>query len=284
MLKIPPEPKPRTVGRQLKEQTVKVKYKNISKFETDNWTKSNHLVLAYGVWDDNSKIFLIADRELSIIEPYDKNLEIVDNDLTVYENYPKLNYGKEFYVHKEFLSFVKQFENYHEFKFESLWIKCKLYRFYENNKFELSKSYKETVLSEHYKLGVIEGFLSFANHFINEMNQGSSYRNHFYFKTTNNIDKIIPEKFKDDQHYKFEKIDLNNYELELLGFISEKLYYNEFKERKRDKNLIRDFFEKIDCLFFSKPLGLYRINTFYDDMFVIEYDEKFYYLNYDWTS
>jgi hypothetical protein len=131
---------------------------------------------------------------------------------------------------------------------------------------------------------VIEGFLSFANHFINKMNQGSSYRNHFYFNMANNIDKIIPERFKDDQHYKFEKLDLINYESNLIDFITEKLYCNEFKETERDKNLIRDFFEKIDCLFLSKPTGLYRIKTFYDDMFIIEYFGKYYYLNYDWTS
>jgi hypothetical protein len=79
---------------------VKVKHKNIFNSETDNWISKDHLVLAYGVWDDNTKIFLIADRELSIIEPFDKNLEIIDNDLTEYENYPKLNYGKEFNFQK----------------------------------------------------------------------------------------------------------------------------------------------------------------------------------------
>ncbi len=263
---------------------MKVKHKNRSNSETDNWISLDHLVLAYGVWDEKSKIFLIADRDLSIIEPFDKNLEIVDNDLTDYENTPQLNSGKEFYIHKEFLSFVQQFESYHDFKVESLWIKCKLHRFFENNKFEFSDDYQNTVLNETYKFGVIEGFLSFANHFINKMNQGSSYRNHFYFNKAYDIDKIIPERFKDGQHYKFEKLELNNYELELLDFISEKLYYNEFKESERDKNLIRDFFEKIDCLFLDNPTGIYRIKTFYDDMFVIEYDKKNYYLNYDWTS
>lgn len=263
---------------------MKVKFKNISNSETDNWILSDQLVLAYGIWDEKSKIFLIADRDLSIIEPFDKNLEIIDNDLTEYENYPQLNYSKEFYVHKDLLPFVKQFESYHNFKFESLWIKCKLHRFYKNKKFEFSDVYQNTVLNEIYKLGVIEGFLSFANHSINKMNQGSSYRNHFYFNKANDIDKIIPERFKDDQHYKFEKLELINYEVELLDFISDKLYYNEFKETERDKNLIRDFFEKIDCLFLTNPTRLYKIKTFYDDMFVIEYDKIIYYLNYDWTS
>lgn len=222
---------------------MKVKHKNISNTEIDNWTLIEHFVLAYGVWDDNTKIFLIADRELSIIEPLDKNLEIIDNDLTEYENCPNLNYGKEFYVHKEFLKFLKQFESYHNFKLESIWIKSKLHLFFENQKIQFPKSYQDTVLNENYKLGVIEGFLSFANYYINKMNQGSSYRNHFYFNKSNNVDKIIPERFKDDQHYKHEKLNINNYEIELLNFISEKLYYKDF-----------------------------------------EYDNKFYYLNFDWTS
>lgn len=263
---------------------MKVKHKNITNSETDDWISKDHLVLAYGVWDDKTKIFLIPDRELSVIEPFDKNLEIIDNDLTEYENYPKLNYGKEFYVHKEFLPYINHFESYHNFRFESIWIKSKLHRFFENQNFEYPKLYQETVLNERYKLGIIEGFLSFTNHFINKMNQGSSYRNHFYFNKSNNIETIIPERFKNDQHYKFEKINIINYQLELMDFISEKLYYNEFKETERDLNLIRDFFEKIDSLFLTQPTEIFRIKTFYDDMFVIKCTEKFYYLNYDWSS
>ena len=263
---------------------MKVKFKNISDTEADDFFESEHLVLAYSVLDDKTKRFLIADRELEIIEPYDKNLEITDPDLSEYNNYPKLNYDKEFYVHRNFLPFAKQFERYHDIKIDSIWIKSKLHNFYLEKEYKLTNHYVETVLNENYKLTLIKGFLTFANHYINKNNKGSSYRNHFHFEKTLNLSAIIPENLKDNQHYKFEQLEISKYENELMTFITEKLYYNEEKDMVKDKDLIRDFFELIDSIFIDSIEELYRIKTFYDDRFVIKYNQKFYFLNYDWTS
>ena len=124
---------------------MKVKFKNISVTGEDDFYKSEHLVLAYSVLDDKTKRFLIADRELEIIEPYDKNLEITDPDLSEYNNYPKLNYDQEFYVHRNFLPFAKQFESYNDFKTDSIWLKSKLHNFYLENEYKLTNYYIETV-------------------------------------------------------------------------------------------------------------------------------------------
>ena len=51
---------------------MKVKHKNISSSETDTWVSIDHLVLAYGVWDENSKIFLEHI-------PENKKLQIIKN-------------------------------------------------------------------------------------------------------------------------------------------------------------------------------------------------------------
>lgn len=263
---------------------MKVKFKNISATEEDDFFQSEHLVLAYGDYDDKSKIFLIADRELEIIEPYDKNLEITDTDLSEYINYPTLNYDKEFYVHRSFLMFAKQFERYHDIKTDSIWIKSKLHNFFLENEYKLTNDYIETVLNENYKLTLIKGFLIFANHFINKNNIGSSYRNNFHFGKTLNLSAIIPDNSKDSQHYKLEQLEISKYENALTSFITEKLYHNEEKDTVKDKYLIRDFFELIDSIFIDSIEELYKIKTFYDDMFVIKCNHKFYFLNYDWTS
>jgi len=57
-------------------------------------------------------------------------------------------------------------------------------------------------------------------------------------------------------------------------------------EKSGDENVLLclDLFELIDCIFMEQVGKAYRIRMFYDDMIVIEYLNKYYFLNYDWTS
>ena len=95
--------------------------------------KESYQVLAYGTFDEISKIFLIANDDLHIMN-FDQNaLEIIDEDLSEYIQKNELNYNKEFYIHRDLLDCISDFENYHQISIDNIWEKSKISNYFIKN-------------------------------------------------------------------------------------------------------------------------------------------------------
>lgn len=242
--------------------------------------KESYQVLAYGVFDDKSSVFLIANDDLHIIEPDKSVLEIIDNDLSEYVQKRELNYGKDFLVHKSLLDNIGGFNSYHQLKSYDIYERSKISNFFLKNNYTIPEVYRNTVLNADYKTNLIDGFLMFANHYINNKNN-SDYWDEIVFFEVESFDTIVDEKFKTDK--KIKQIEISAYKSLLRNFIGKYLFDQEENESKSVEICDR-LFKLIDSIFINSIDSVYIIETFYDEVFAIGYENKYYCLNKTWGS
>lgn len=240
--------------------------------------QESYQVLAYGAFDEISKFFLIANDNLHIMNFDQTALEIIDEDLSEYIQKNELNYNKEFYIHRDLLESVSDFENYHQILVDNIWERSKISNFFIKNNYLIPNSYKNTVLNLEYKQNLIEGYLIFANHYINIKNQIGDYWDELFFYVTESFETIV-----DDSDKKVEKLDLLDYKMYLQNFIRANLYDEEQNEVK-SIDMSKSLFKIIDSIFLNQIESIYIIETFYDNVFAIKYENKYYCLNKSWGS
>ena len=243
--------------------------------------KESYFVIVYGEYDQNSKIFIIANDDLELIEPSDEVVEIIDFDLTDYTGQETKYNLTKLLISNIFLKHSIKTKHYGDIKSADIWTRSKLSNFFVENNFLIPQSYKDKVLSVNYKLNLIEGFLMFAELYINNKNKSDSYSDSIYFYVSDSYDKIIEERFKDDM--KVDIIDLSKYESELYNFIS-KYLYDEKENEEKSIAICTQLFKLIDSIFINKISNIFHIDTFYDEVLVIEYENKFYCLSKTWVS
>lgn len=138
-------------------------------------------------------------------------------------------------------------------------------------------------IPETYALGEINGFLKFANRYINKSYFGTPYKNRFYFKKSKDLESIVPERFK-EENYRFEQLRPDDYEIVLRDFLTEKLTINDSNIEQLTKHLVQDLYELINNFLKGDIQNVYKIETFYDDIIVMEHRGEFYMLNCIWIS
>ena len=237
-------------------------------------------VLAHGEFNTNSKLFFIANDDLQIINVDEGVIEIIDDNDKDYCQMNELNHGKDFFVHNSFSKKLGSFKNHSELTNNDIWTRSKLSSFFNENNYKIPKGYKETVLNTKYKLNLIEGFLMFANVYLNNKNT-SDYQEGMYFYEVNTFEEIIERKFQADM--KITTLETNNYNDLLANFISKYLFEQKKGELKSIK-ICNQLFKLIDSIFIKDIENIYQIKTFYDLVFAVEYDSKFYCLNKTWSS
>src|SRR5690606_24036093 len=153
--------------------------------------KESYEVLAYGNFDENLKIFLIVNDYLDILNISPSVIEVIDEDLSEYIQKNELNYGKDFFVHKNLIKYISDFDSYHRLTFNNLWERSKISKYFIENNYLIPDKYKNTVLNTTYKRNLIEGYLMFANHYINIKNEEGTYWEELFFYVTESFDEIV---------------------------------------------------------------------------------------------
>ncbi len=260
---------------------MRVTYKLNDRKKSAKLELDSYQVLAYGIFDDKSSIFLIANDDLNIIEPDKSVLEIIDNDLTEYVQKRELNYGKDFFVHKKLLNYISNFDGYYQLKSNGIWERSKISFFFIDNNYPIPEGYRNTVLNAYYKLNLIKGFLMFANQYINNKNSVGSYWDELNFFEENTIDIVVDKKLETNK--KVKEFEVSEYILHLRNFINKHLYDHAENENK-SVEICDTLFKLIDSIFINPINSICIIETFYDEVFAIGYENKYYCLNKTWGS
>lgn len=211
---------------------------------------------------------------------------ITDDDLSDYILSPTFGYGyKEFYLLNGFSNIIKDhITSTVDLPDDNFWLKCKLSKLYEGNKLQLPYYIQNTVLNENYKIGLINGFIIFANHFINIptyiRSRDTNYNTWFEF----GISLYLNPDLGGIREFKIERVELSDYQKVLTLYIKEKLISGDEKSEDENNDLCRQLFELFDCLFIDQIQSVHTLKTFYDNKIVVGYHDKFYFLNHTWNS
>ncbi|PTX58386.1 hypothetical protein C8N46_11431 [Kordia periserrulae] len=255
---------------------MKIRYKHKEKAKNAKLEQENYQVLGYGDFSTESNIFLIANDELKILNFDQTSVEIIDDDLSEYVRRDDLNYGKRFYLNSKLNQVRNDLIKYSDLTFSSIWNFSRNYKFFKESNYEISDFYKDYVLNEEYKLNLIEGFLIFANDYIDRKFGVDHYREAFNFYKTESLELLVQKKTDDIQFF-----ESKSYSNTLMNFISETLW-DENQNEEKSKSHRLHFFWLIDSLFLEEITSIQRLKTFYDDCLIIEYNKNYYVLNKYW--
>lgn len=235
--------------------------------------KESYEVLAYGNFNENLKIFLIVNDYLDIVNIDPSVLEVIDDDLSEYVQKNELNYGKDFFVHKNLIQYISDFDSYHRLTFNNnLWEQSKISNFFIENNYLIPEKYKNTVLNTNYKINLIAGYLMFANLYINIKYEESSYMEELFFYVTESFDEIVNKPNK-----KVEQIEVTDYKSRFQNFIKTNLY-DENENEIKSIGMCENLFRLIDSIFINPIDSVYLIES-YEEVFVIGYENKYYCLD-----
>ena len=252
---------------------MKIYFKHKNKAKRANLAQESYHVLAYGDFGNDLTTFLIANDELKILEFDQSSVEIIDHDLSNYTRRDDLNYDNMFYINSKLNQLRDDIENYAQLKSASIWNLSKNYRFFKENNYCIPKFYKNYVLNEAYKLALIEGFLIFANDYINSKFDMGNHSQILSFYKAQNLELLLKEKTKDIQFF-----DIERYPEILKNFISGTLWDREQEEDKSEKHRLQ-FFKLIDSLFLKDISSIRRLTTPYNNSLIIEYNKNYYILS-----
>lgn len=134
------------------------------------------------------------------------------------------------------------------------------------------------MLNEDNKLSRIEGFLLFTNHYLYEKFWDDKYRESLEFYKSKSLEYLMEKKLKDPVY-----INVNNYKDELLKFI-EKAFTKETILQGESKYYSKTLSSLINGLFIKEITSVQRLESFYDDCFIVEYENNYYILSNCWIS
>ncbi|MFC3157821.1 hypothetical protein SAMN05443633_104167 [Chryseobacterium arachidis] len=220
----------------------------------------NYLVIGFGLHENNLKFYLIADDNFNIGYGAAKHFEIVDDNIEGYIRRDSLNFGREFYLENKMNDLRKDLKSYLEINnpYENV-------KYFEEKKYPISEEYEKKMLNEDNKLSRIEGFLLFTDHYLYEKFWDDNYRESLEFYKTKSLDYLMEKKLKDPVY-----INKNNYKDTLLKFI-EKAFGLEAYIQEKSKYYAKTLSSFIIGLFIKEITSVQRLESFYDDCFIIEY-------------
>jgi hypothetical protein len=127
-----------------------------------------YLVLAYGkCFNQKEMFYLIADEGLNILHPDISDLRFVDYDTHEYTQINRLNYERDFFLHKSLVGHISHIHTYGELQLDDIWSRSKLANFFLQNNYNIPQTYRDSILNTNYKIALIHGFLTFTNCYIN---------------------------------------------------------------------------------------------------------------------
>lgn len=232
-----------------------------------------YLVIGFGLHESKARFYLIADDNFTIGYGISKHFDIIDDTTDGYVRRDDLNFGLEFYLEQEMNNFRKDLRNY--------WGINNLYenvRYFADKKYPVSVDYEKSMLNEDNKLSRIEGALLFINQYLYEQFWDDTYREGLEFYKRNSLDYFLEKKIKEP-----EAIDVIGYKDQLLKFIEKTCGIEEGSIDKSDY-YARTLSCLISAVFVKEISSVQRLESFYEDCFVIEYENRYYILSRYWAS
>ena len=259
---------------------MKIKFNHKTQEDKDVSLRPEYEVLVYGEFNDEYEIYVFANEQLSICEYDQRSIIVTENNLESYVEANHLNYGRKLLIKKALLKYCSNFENYGDLKTNHIWNKSKTARYFVSNQYQIPDYFQNTVLSESYKMNLIEGYLMNLNNFIGIRNQ-TDYWEDIYFNKTDEEYGFLEKRFRKDM--KVENFEIEKYKQIIPNFLNETIYLKEPNE-KEIQPMVISLFKLIDSIFMYKIESIKRVKTFYDDAIEIEYGGNYYSINKIWGS
>lgn len=164
-----------------------------------------------------------------------------------------------------------------EFNFE-IWDRTWLAKSLRNNGIELNETLTNAIVNEQYKLSLIEGFLMFANEYINfGKDSDAFYEITFYYE------------FKDKTRLRFEKENFKIIEQDKIYAYLVNIFESYIFNGKEIENwdgvisdkVVRKIYLLIDCIFVDGVNAVYTFNEGpWTSLTIFEYKDKYYVLDF----
>ncbi|MCS3529581.1 hypothetical protein [Chryseobacterium sp. JUb7] len=254
---------------------MKIRIKNRQKAIASKMHKDEYKVVAKREDLRAGYTYVIFNDNLQEMFFKDNAVEITDHDMSDMIQRNDLWYGRNFYVNELIVKLLELKEG-SNISTNHIWSASKAFRYFEKYDYEIPESYKNTALNEEYKIGLIEGFLMAINPYIERKFTGGNYFENFGFykgKAVSEIKLEIGESLAE--------LDVTNYKILLKKFIEDFLHDTASGE-ETSKIFSDTFFTLIDSLFINEISRIFSYKTFYNDCFVIEHRNEYYYVNKFW--
>lgn len=261
---------------------MRIEYKSNERKRAGRMEKGNYDVLAFGKYNTDTNIFLFADDDLIIRNIDPSVINVIDDNLSEYSRMDHLNFGNEFYVSNSFLPFLFPFDDYYgQLTYTDIWTLSKLAPFFLKNNYYIPNKYMDTVLNEDYKMNLIEGFLFSSTHYINIRNT-TDYKESLRLTVSNTMDGHVEDQFKKED-WKVEILNPIDYQKYVFDFLKNALFLRKPGDEE-SKAMVNHLFKLFDSIFMSNISEMYFIHYFYEDGFVVRYQDKFYGISKGWSS
>jgi hypothetical protein len=262
---MPPEFLKRSGHRKMRVRFKKdlPNYKNLEEY----------LVIGFGRYMSKERFYLIADDNFAIGYAVPKHFDISEDTADGYDRRDDLNSGMEFYLESGMNNFRKDLRNYWDLSnpYENV-------GYFADKKYPVSMGYEEKMLKEDNKLSRIEGALLFIDSYLYKQFWDATYREGLEFYKRNSLDDLLEKKINEPV-----PIQLIHYKDELLKFI-EKAFGTGERSIDRSGYYARTLSGLISALFVEEIASVQRLESFYEDCFIIEYEDTYYILSRYWIS
>ncbi len=232
-----------------------------------------YLVIGFGLHKSKARFYLIVDDNFAIGYAIPKYFDITDATTDGYVRKNDLNSGMEFYLESGMNNLRKDLRNYWEINnpYENV-------RYFADKKYPGSIDYEKSMLHEGNKLSRIEGALLFIDHYLYEQFWDENYRERLEFYKRNSLEDLLEKKLKEP-----EAIDVTDYKDHLLEFIK-KAFGVGNKSLDKSDDYARTLSGFVSALFVKEIASVQRLESFYEDCFITEYEETYYILSRYWVS
>lgn len=253
---------------------MKIRIKNKEKAILAKLYKDEYRVVAKQEDLEGGYSYLIFNENLQEMLLKDNAVEIIDDDMSDIIQRNDLWYGRDFYVN-DLIVRLLELKGGH-ISTVHIWPASKAFRYFEKYNYEIPDNYKNTALNESHKMALIEGFLMAINPYMERKFIGGNYFESFEFykgKAVSEIELKLGESLTE--------LDVVDYEDLLKNFIEKFLHGTQYNE-ENSKMFASNFFGLIDSFFIYDITRIFSYKTFYNDCFVIEHQNEYYYLNKFW--
>lgn len=254
---------------------MKIRFKNKEMALKTNLLQDEYRVVAKEADLGGGYTYVFFNENLQEMSVQDTHVEITDDDMSDMVQRNDLWYGREFYVNELLMNQI-ELKQGHIISTRTVWLASKAFRYFEEYNYEIPDTYRDRVFNENYKMNLIEGFLMAVNPYMERKFAGGNYFESFEFYKGKAISEIELE-INDS----IEELNVIEYKQLLKSFIERYLHDTE-GNTENSKAFSNTLFALIDALFIYDITRIFSYKTFYDNCFVIEHQNEYYYLNQFW--
>ncbi|REC60081.1 hypothetical protein DRF65_23110 [Chryseobacterium pennae] len=254
---------------------MKIRFKDKEVARSVNALQNEYKVVAKEKDRQGEYVYTYFNDELHVMKTSGDHIEITDDDMSDMIQRNDLGFGNEFYINEFFIQLLPV-NNGHLINISHIWSASKVFRYFEKYNYQIPDSYRDKALNENYKIGLIEGFLMAIKPYMERKFTGGNYFESFEFykgKAISEIELNINDSL--------EELNVSEYKELLKNFIEKYLHDTE-ENTSNSKAFSNTLFALIDSLFIYDITRIFSYKTFYNNCFVIEHQNEYYYLKQFW--